>query len=352
MERTELRLWRQREALFALRKAIEMHFGTSLRLVQAYIYDFRRFSRHSGLRGTNTQREIESRILKEFHRIEKGLTLKEPRSWFGRETVEITVQLCEQYRQRSDADLQLVDAAYTALRQYGQHFQEDAPEWWTHQAVIVEGWLEGRHVDPNCEGGFRSRSSEISGSDSSGLALSNFMRSRSSTRNFSSEIVPNTLLRCAIDDAKRSPSVCNRQGTRIRLYSRGPETDKILKLQNLNRVFGNDASHIVIISADLSTFLIVGERNQGFVDAGMFAMTFRYSLHAQNVGTCSLNWSVGPRQDRRLHILAGIPDEEVVIMMVAVGYPETDSLVTNSPSRSIEQIDLSDVPLMTEGAFL
>lgn len=328
-----------------------MHYKTSLRLAHAYLYDLKRFAQHSGVRGTNAQREIESRILKEFHRVEKGLTLKAPRPWFGRQTVETTVRLCEQYRRRSGADLQLVDAAYTALRQYGQFFREDAPSWWGPQAAIVEDWLESREIDTNRQGGIKRRVSEISTAESMELAMLSLLRSRSSTRNFSAGVVPDYVMRRAIDDAKRSPSVCNRQGSRIRVYRRGPDTDEILKMQNGNRGFGNDASHIALISADLKTFLTVGERNQGFIDAGMFAMTFQYSLHAQNVGTCSLNWSVNPKQDKRLHSHAGIPDEEIVIMMIAIGYAESNSSVTKSPSRSIEQIVLAGLPLTSEVAL-
>ena len=57
------------------------------------------------------------------------------------------------------------------------------------------------------------------------------------------------------------------------------------------------------------------ERNQGWIDGGMFAMSLIYAFHALGIGTCCLNWAVDSRTDRTLRSVVSMPDHEAVIMM-------------------------------------
>ncbi|WP_300644670.1 nitroreductase family protein [Nocardioides sp.] len=168
------------------------------------------------------------------------------------------------------------------------------------------------------------------------------LRSRSSLRNFSECPVPRELLASAVSDALFSPSVCNRQATRTRWFHRDdPQFLVCLKHQNGNRGFGDTAQWVGLITYDNRCFLTPGERNQGYIDAGLFTMTLQYSLHAQGVGACCLNWSMNARQDRRLRADVTIPDHETVVMMLAVGYPAPMARATVSPRRSSATVFLN-----------
>lgn len=53
-------------------------------------------------------------------------------------------------------------------------------------------------------------------------------------------------------------------------------------------------------------------------------MSLLNALHATGLGACPLNWCVAHETDQQLREAFGIPDEEVVIALVAVGHlPET-----------------------------
>ena len=125
----------------------------------------------------------------------------------------------------------------------------------------------------------------------------------------------------AVEMARKTPSVCNRQGQRVHVFEDGPGA---LRWQPGNKGFGHLASRALVVTADLQAFSGPGERNQPFVDGGMFAMSLLYALHAKGLGACPLAWSMRPREDRAMRRALGIPDEEAVIMFISVGHlPET-----------------------------
>ncbi|MBM4515639.1 hypothetical protein GS432_01350 [Rhodococcus hoagii] len=66
----------------------------------------------------------------------------------------------------------------------------------------------------------------------------------------------------------------------------------------------------------------VWREDQVFIDGGLFSMNLVHGLLARGVGTCCLNWSVDAPQDAKLRRALNLPPHEVVIMMIALGYPE------------------------------
>ncbi|MCZ4278363.1 nitroreductase family protein [Rhodococcoides yunnanense] len=318
-------------------------FKDVLRLAYAYGYDFKRFAMHSGFRGRGTRREIESQIFKEFHRIEKGLTLRSPRPWFGKEPILRVIRLCRQYEKMDNFDRSVIESAHSTLAVYGTFFDAEPPQWWLEVSDEIQRSLAGQTVPAHVQGGFKPyhRGLPDARLDDAG-AISQFIASRSSVRNYADRLVPDEVLHSAINDARQSPSVCNRQGTRIRLYKRGDESKRILECQNGNKGFGEHASHVALITSDLKAFLTVGERHQGYLDGGMYAMTLQYSLLANGVGTCCLNWSATPTQDKTLRQAAFLPHDEIVLLMIAIGYPAEGSSVTISPPRPDANIMIHD----------
>ena len=148
-----------------------------------------------------------------------------------------------------------------------------------------------------------------------------FFWSRHSVRQYADTPVPMDMIRQAVDMARKTPTVCNRQGPRVHVFE---DAQQALNWQPGNKGFGHLASRGLIVTADLQAFSGNGERNQPFVDGGMFAMSLLYALHALGLGACPLAWSMRPSDDRAMRTALGIPDSEAVIMMISVGHlPET-----------------------------
>lgn len=172
-----------------------------------------------------------------------------------------------------------------------------------------------------------------------------FFASRRSVRLFGPrETFDFSCLEHAVRLAQRAPSVCNRQTAKAYIFTKPADIELLLRFQDGNKGFGNTASALVVCTSDLSTFYKVGERNQGFVDGGLFAMALVYAFHALGVGTCMLNWSQPAHADRKFRSVCKIPEKEVIITMIAVGPLREKYQVAQSPRRELKDVAFIDDP--------
>jgi nitroreductase len=165
-----------------------------------------------------------------------------------------------------------------------------------------------------------------------------FFNLRRSVRQFAAEPVTHEEIERAVRMAQRAPSVCNRQGAKVYAYTETAERSLVLSFQDGNEGFGNEASVVFVVTSDMSIFYKNGERNQAFVDGGLFAMALVFALHALGLGSCMLNWSKSPRQDASLRRALGIPESEVVVTLLVAGRLLPDFSVAASPRRSLGEV--------------
>ena len=281
-------------------------------LVSDHLYDARRYRRWShGTDADKTQAQALHAIYKSYHGVEKGLSLRAPRPGFGVDKIAFLMEKLRAYRAKFDPDG--VPAATSALQSY-RAFNAD------HQIEnpALETFLDATPDDQT--GGTHpvTRADILAATQSTGPA---FFWARHSVRQYADTPVAMELITAAVDMARKTPSVCNRQGGRVHVFENAAEA---LSWQPGNGGFGHLASRALVVTADLQAFSGTGERNQPFVDGGMFAMSLLYALHAQGLGACPLAWSMRADKDRAMRKALGIPDSEAVIMMISVGHlPQT-----------------------------
>jgi nitroreductase len=122
------------------------------------------------------------------------------------------------------------------------------------------------------------------------------------------------------------------------LVSDEPLKSRLLSHQNGNRGFGHLVPHVGVITANEACFFDASERHEPYIDGGLFAMSLSLALRAQGVGSCCLNWCVRPKTDRAAHSLLGIARSERIIMLMAIGYPASNTFVPRSPRKSLSDI--------------
>lgn len=301
--------------------------GFLMALLSAQIRDGLHFFRwsHSG-KADDTRLKQENAIIKAYHGFEKGLALSAPRPGFGQDKARSLMAKITSHESAFGAS-NMIYAARAALRDYLRFNQQHsiAMPW-------LESWLA--EVSEPAEGGTMelTRAAIL---DSTRSVKPAFFLSRHSIRDFAPGEVPLTDIEDAVRLAQKAPSACNRQGPRVHCFARAEEA---LQWQPGNRGFGHLASRGLVITADLQAFCSMGERSQAFIDGGIFAMALVYALHAKGYGTCMLAWNKSPREETAARQALGIPDSEVIIMMIAVGLlPETLSVAV-SQRRSLSEV--------------
>jgi nitroreductase len=92
------------------------------------------------------------------------------------------------------------------------------------------------------------------------------------------------------------------------------------------------------VTSDLRHFMNIGERNQGWIDGGMFSMQLLLALHAEGLGACPLNWSTDYKEDERFRAISVIPDHEIIMMFIAVGHLPDEFKIAQSARRPLSEI--------------
>jgi nitroreductase len=309
------------------------------RLKSNYRYDIDRFIEHGcPFRDFDAGGELRAYIRMLSHGLEKGMSFRDARKGFGldkareliravgcyreqfewHDEVATAVACLEQYaefhRARGDANPAFEAELEQLRRQLPRQQPQSSPAGGVLHVTRDEIWQQARHD------------------------LSGFFASRYSIRQFSPEPVNPDLIARAVRMAQKTPSVCNRQSARVHVYDNDDTGARVLACQNGNRGFGHLADKVLIVTADLQHFLSIGERNQCWIDGGMFAMSLIYALHSLGLGTCCLNWSVEQNADERLRQAAGISPSENVIMLLAVGHLPEELAVARSERKDLGEV--------------
>ncbi len=313
----------------------------AVRLVRNYQYDFQRFRSYaSPFRELTTSEQQLSFIIMLYHSIEKGLALPQPRYHFGQVKIRMLLHQVQKYLHCSKPHPQ-IEAALGALWAYVA-FHEKADQPISHLADEIAN-LQAQYdqIRKNRQetghGGTRMVTRQAIWA-SSRKDLCEFFEHRYSIRQFADQAVEPDVIAEAIRMAQKSPSVCNRQSGRVYIFDNDELGGEILACQTGNAGFGHTADKILVITSSLGAFLSVGERNQCWIDGGLFAMTLVYALHSLGLGTCCLNWSVEYEQDRRLREVAGIRDSENIIMLLAVGHLPERFRVAYSQRNLLDEV--------------
>lgn len=297
-----VRIWRMAKKSFGF-----------ISLLSSSLYDAKRFhmwSHGSGLEKDQARRE--KALLKAYHGFEKGLSLAEPRPGFGVPSSRVLMRQIDALAKQFEIT-DTVRAAIASLQNYHgfntSHGIQDQE---------LENWLKKYAQDIKIGAGLggvemATRDEIQAGAAQSGPA---FFQTRHSIRHFGPDAVPLDAIREAAEMARKTPSVCNRQGSRIYCFE---NPMMALQWQKGNAGFGDRASRALVITSDLRAFASVGERYQCWIDGGMYAMSVIYALHSKGYGTCPLAWSAEANKDKEARAALGIPDNEVIIMMIAVG---------------------------------
>jgi nitroreductase len=297
-----------------------------LKVFPQYVYDIRRFLSHSQAWITNyDEMHLKGQLLRKVHSLEKGFSMPPPRRVFGEKNISTIKQLLSQLE------------------------DTEASRWMRDYAtqVIAEVEIFNRSSEEERNAFPRSVSqlpTAITAFDKAATLRSlppapeDFFATRRSVRIYEQIPVDQDLLRRAASLAQLAPSVCNRQSGRVRFYSGEAEKTAILALQDGNKGFGHQVPTVAVISSDLRSFHGGHERNQGYVDGGLFAMSLTFALHALGLGSCMMNWCVFPKTDRDLRKLINLPDHEIVITLMSVGHLPESYHVARSRRRPLDEV--------------
>lgn len=308
-------------------KKIKLFLSLSLR----FYHDFRLFYIYSSVIKKETFGKIESEITLRYHSIEKGFLYNPTRPRFAKKRIEELIILMkniefEKYGQR----VQIQSALLNLCKYYEFHLDEgtDISDYYKREEYdIFKQQLKLSHEPIK----YHTKKSFFKYKNSDFI---NFSISRASVRNFTGEKIANEVLQKAVDLANYSPSVCNRQPVNVHIVDNKNKIDRILEIQGGLKGYSNSLYQLIVITSDRNYFYTTGERNQLYIDGGIYLMNLLYALHFYGIGACPAHWGLPYHADKRVKEILKLKPSEQVISLVAIGVPTDEFPTTLSLRKS------------------
>lgn len=282
------------------------------------------------------EEKVKRNLTLEYHIVEKGLTMPEPRPGFGKAVVISLGNTIFKYAELNlpQEDLEFRQSV-SVLKEYNDFHKRIGFEL-EPKVVEILNRVEERFA--SVEGIKQIKTTKDEYFKSINAPFDVFCNSRYSVRNYTTEKIPMDVLYKCIELAQKSPSFCNRQPSRVYVVKSPEKKDGILSIQNGNRGFGHLAETLLVITSVISTTKDIHERNENHLNGGMFSMTLLNALHQNKIAACSLNWSVTDDKDAKLRALLDIPENEVALLVISCGYVPDEFSIASSPRKSAREI--------------
>lgn len=312
-------------SLKLLLKSIRDRYVLSMAMHQQANRFFRTYARDNNQNSSC----IEARVIFFSHQIEKGLSHKAFRYGFGLQAL-MNLSTAMADLKACDPDAMNHNVVYrmslAALHEYIQRHKDvgydltmarnmfESTTIW-EEAVQFTGLQGGSYIVES-----------VTKKDNRLKSFAELAKDRHAIREFSSAPVTVEEIRQAIDLARTAPSVCNRQPVRVHVTCNQNIIEQALRVQGGFRGYPIPPA-LILVTADNQSFLFPTERNEGFVDGGLFAMQLLLSLESLGLAACPLNTMMNKHNEKMTRELMQVPDSEFLVMYIAVGhFPETISL--------------------------
>ena len=285
-----------------------------------------------------TEKNIKSKesyvafLTKQYHIVEKGLALPDPRKGFGKPKILLLISKSKEYISLYNED-RLIKNIKETLQQYLSRNPQLKDEDQAYYATIIE-FIKIKEKDNS--GGVKSMNLNDIKSYTN-LNFEDFVKSRTSVRNYSQEDVLKEDVEKAVELARFTPSVCNRQSWKVHYFRDKNLKNQLLKLQGGNNGFTESINQLLIVTVDTRKFTQL-ESNQLFVDGGLFAMNLLLGLHAQQIASCCLNTCLPYTIENNVKKLGNIPSSERLIMMIGIGKFKNSFEVAISDRKIVNEI--------------
>ena len=303
---------------------------------------FKRFMSWISLDTSRDKARIETRLAFDVHRLEKGLSHSHFKDGFGQ---SVLCEISKRLLLLKEADSNYRNnpcyiQAIAALHEYRQrHIADGYDLSKVQQLFSPDIWNEASSYVPTdsvpAAGSFiLNREAKANNLKKPFIDLA---ARRYSVREYADTEVPQQTLDNVYSIAMKTPSVCNRQSVRLYQISDAETIKSALNIQGGFRGYALPPV-LLFVTSDIRAFMNADERNEPFVDGGLFAMSLLYALEAYGLAACPLNAMFSSEADVETRNLLHIPDYELPIMYIAVGNFPGEVPVCRSTRRDFESI--------------
>jgi len=165
-----------------------------------------------------------------------------------------------------------------------------------------------------------------------------FVKSRHSTRNYKNEPIKLDDVKAAVEMAKYSASACNRQYIKLHFYPSGKMRDNVIHYALGKGGLYLDGVNTFIVTFDVNGLSGIGERNQGYFNAGLYSTNLVNAFHSLGIGTCFIQFANSVKDEDDLKRKNEIPEYERIAVILFAGYYDEKSIFAVSPRKDVKEL--------------
>lgn len=267
------------------------------------------------------------RLLLYIHNLEKGMCRENPRP-FGKDKVKTIISILQQ---SSELDLEKFEykLATAVLRSWLQFYDD-------------KGWKVGEeeraYIVSLKEPDLRAGAELLNINGIRTNTFDDVIFTRRSVRDFTDEPLRQNDIDYAVNCFIAAPTACNRQMCRIYRICNNKHKDLLENTILGIGGFNLETTNLFIITYDVAAFEFYGERNQGYLNVGLTAMSFVYGLHARGIGSCFMQWSNKKSDDTKIRNELNIPKSERIGVILGAGYYKNKTMIPCSTRRNRDSV--------------
>jgi len=320
-------------------KMLPNFFKIRVKLLLNFYRDFLLYRKYSTIFGLDGFYNKEAILILQYHGVEKGLLFNPIRPKFAKDRVLKMHALLSDIEISSKVNLSQVFIGYKIIIEYYDLHQRmgiDISDYYSQDLYLKYKKIVGSVKNLN----FASGKVDYNREDfyKNTQSFEEFAHSRKSIRSYTGAKIDIETIKKAVKLANTAPSVCNRQASKVYLIENKKLIDSCLHIQGGFNGYIENVQQLLIVTTDRQYFYTVGERNQFYIDGGIYLVNLLYALHFYKIAACPANWGKDISAEKALSKVVEIPEAEKIICMVPIGVAPDKFSVTLSYRRDVDEV--------------
>ena len=258
-----------------------------------------------------------SMLRRNIHRIEKGLIMKNKRSFFAEGYIDKTLSILEDVSDLKDYSREELQWAFQVLEEFFNECNgSDVIE--TASKKFLK--LQKKFISNDVEVFIPQKLKKYETGSINFSVLNEFMSNRKSVRWFRDEDVDKQKVIAAINSSTSAPSACNRIPYKFYTSFNKSTVKKIADCAGGASTFSHNIPCIMAITGDLSFYEYERDRHLIYIDSSLAAMQLILALKSLGMHTCTINWPDDSKKDKAIRKLIPLKKFERVTMLLAIGH--------------------------------
>ncbi len=299
---------------------------------------FRRqhYSTLSGIKKFNTRGNLNvATLIRNLHRIEKGLIMPERRAIFAKDFIGETVShFLELQTFMMDKNPGLHKYSIDILETYFKIIDKEDVDISRAYEIFRKSQ---KYDNVNITKAPFLRNETVL-SEVNYFQFYQLTKQRRSVRFFLQKSVPRELIEKAVIAGLQSPSACNRQPFRLVIADDKEFKDQMGSIPMGAENYYKNVPVFIAIIGDLSNYFSERDRNLIYIDGSLFAMSFMLALETLGLSSCPINWPDIEEKEQKLAHLLNLKEYERCVMFIGLGFADPKALIPYSQKKGIPDI--------------